>query len=214
MNGIFRIDGPLYKIGNILFYLLVSNFLWVIFSLPLFTIGASTTALFYVIGKVVRDEDVKIFNDYWKGFKQNFKQGTVIWIILILLFFIVGSNIRNINIFGNMSKFILPVQIAILIEICIVFIYIFPLLSRYNMTVANAFKTSLFIGNRYIFTTLLCIGSIIVVGFLLYEFTGLFILFPVSLYAISSYVLIYRVLLKCVPEEKRLKELSENVGQD
>lgn len=214
MNGFFRIDGPLYKIGNILFYLLVSNFLWIIFSLPLFTIGASTTALFYVIGKAVRDEDVKIIKDYWKSFKQNFKQATIIWMIIAVIFFIVYSNISNIKIFGNMSRFILPVQVAILIELGIVTIYIFPILSRYNMTMINAFKSSFFMGNRNIITTLLCIASFVVVGFLLYQFPGLFILMPVSLYAICSYALIYRLFLKYVPEEKKMMEIARNEKQD
>lgn len=214
MHGIFRIDGPLYKFGNILFYLIVSNFLWIIFSLPLFTIGASTTALFYVIGKAVRDEDLKIVKDYWKSFKQNFKQGTIIWMIIVVISLIVYSNIRNIKIFGNMSKFILPVQVAILVELGIVTIYIFPILSRYNMTILNAFKSSFFMGNRNIITTLLCIASFIIIAFLLSQFPGLFILMPVSLYAICSYALIYRLFLKYVPEEKKAKELNENNEQD
>ena len=50
------------------------NFLWVIFSLPFFTIGASTTALFYVTGKIIRDENYKsLTGAFWHSFKNNFK---------------------------------------------------------------------------------------------------------------------------------------------
>ena len=203
MNGIFRIDGPLYRIGNIIYYLIVTNILWVIFSLPLFTAGASTTALFYVIGKVVRDDDVSTIKDFWKSFKLNFKQSTIVWILMLVIYGIIFINIRNINILGSMSKFILPVQIAILIEIVIITIYIFPILSRYEMTTKNLIKTSFFIGNRHLVTTLLCIASMAAIGGLLYKIPGLFILIPVSLYALCSSYFIQGIFKKYMPDVEK-----------
>ncbi|NMB39220.1 MAG: DUF624 domain-containing protein, partial [Firmicutes bacterium] len=57
MGGFLSIDGPLYKILMQVYNLLVLNLLWFFFSIPLFTIGASTTALFYVTRKIVNDYD-------------------------------------------------------------------------------------------------------------------------------------------------------------
>lgn len=203
MNGIFRIDGPLYRFGNMLYYLLVSNILWFVFSLPLFTIGASTTALYFVMGKIVRDEDPSILKDFWKSFKMNFKQSTVIWLILLIPYLIVYINIKNISLLGNMAKYILPVQIAVLFELIIITIYIFPVLSRYDLKTRNLIKTCFFLGNRHILSTILCVGSLTAVAFLLYKFTGLFILFPVSLYALVSYYIIHRLFKKYMPDEKK-----------
>lgn len=200
--GIFRIDGPLYKIGNILYYLLISNFLWVIFSLPIVTAGASTTALFYVMGRIVRDDDVSVLKNFWNSFKANFKQAVLVWIILLFVYIILYTNITYVHLLGNISKYILPVQIAILIELVIITIYIFPILSRYNMTTSNLLKTSFYMGNKHLVTTVLCIFSLFIVGALLYFFTGMFILISVSLYALCSYYLIHRVFKKYMPEEK------------
>ena len=48
-------------------------------------------------------------------------------------------------------------QYLILFEIVVVGIYIFPLLSRYHMTIIHAFKMALFIGNRHLLTTFFCL---------------------------------------------------------
>ncbi|HZK71388.1 MAG TPA: DUF624 domain-containing protein [Clostridia bacterium] len=203
MNTIFRMDGPLNRIGSIIYYLIVANILWVIFSLPLFTAGASTTALFYVIGKVLRDGDVSTIKDFWKSFKLNFKQSTFVWILMLAIYGIIYINITNINIFGSMSKFILPVQIAILIEIVVITIYIFPILSRYEMTTKNLIGTSLFLGNRHFVTTLICIIPIAAIVGLLFMMPELFILIPVSLCALYSSYFIQGIFKKYMPDEQK-----------
>ena len=203
MNQIFRMDGPLYKIFNIVYYLFITNMLWFICSLPIFTAGASTTALFYVMGKVIRDEDVSPLKDFWKSFRGNFRQATVIWLILLSGFIIIYTNVKYINIFGSLSNYILPLQMAIALELFIITIYIFPLLSRFNMTIKNLFKMSFMIANRHFPSTLLCIAILGLVFVLLYQFTGLFILVFVSLYALCSYYVINRVFKKYTPEEPK-----------
>jgi uncharacterized membrane protein YesL len=112
---------------------------------------------------------------------------------------------------GGMSKYILPFQIAVLIEFIIVTIYIFPLLSRYHMTIKNLFKTSFLIGNRHLLTTLLCMASLGVIVVLFYKLTGLFILISISLYALCSSFIISNVLKKYMPDEKQVDDSqSEN----
>jgi len=57
---------------------MVLNLLWCICSIPIFTIGASTTAVYYVTLKLVRDEEDGTFRSFFKSFKENFKQATAI----------------------------------------------------------------------------------------------------------------------------------------
>lgn len=206
MGGFFRIDGLFYRFGNIVYYLLVTNLLWVVFSLPLFTIGASTTALYYVMGRVLRDENVSGLKDFWKSFRLNFRQATVIWLILSAGFIILYINIRNINVMGSLAGYFLPLQIAVLLELLIIAIYIFPLLSRYELKTAELFKLSFFMGNRYILNTIGCILSLFSVLFLFLRFTGFFMMLFISLYAFVSYAIIYRVFRKIMPQEASVEE--------
>ena len=48
MKGLLDIDGPVMQYITKIVYSVWLNILWIIFCLPIFTVGASTTALFYV----------------------------------------------------------------------------------------------------------------------------------------------------------------------
>lgn len=201
MGGFFRIDGPFYKFGNMIYYLLVYNILWIIFSLPVFTIGASTTALFYVMGKVVRDEDFSTFKDFWKSFKMNFKQSTIITLILAVLYLILYVDLKNISAFGSMAKIIMPAQFAVVIELVFITLYIFPILSRFDMPIKNLFKTAFFMSNKHIFSTITCATSIVAIVFLIYKVPGLFIMMPFSLYGLAVSYILNNVFRRYIPEE-------------
>src|SRR5699024_12157957 len=49
------------------------NLLWLICSIPIFTIGASTSALYSVTLKIARNEDVIIHRQFFKAFRENFR---------------------------------------------------------------------------------------------------------------------------------------------
>lgn len=59
------------------------NLLWIITSIPLITVGASTTALYYCTLKLHKDKDISIWKCYWKSFRGNFFQSTVVWLGLV-----------------------------------------------------------------------------------------------------------------------------------
>lgn len=63
---------------------------WVIASLPLVTIGASTTALFYVCLKLRRGEEGKLWQMFKKSFCENFRQATFIWLLYVFVALDVG----------------------------------------------------------------------------------------------------------------------------
>lgn len=60
------------------------SILWVVTSLPVITIGASTTALYYAVVKVIRNNEGYGWGEFWNGFRTNFKQATIIWLVALL----------------------------------------------------------------------------------------------------------------------------------
>ena len=60
------------------------NLLWLICSIPVFTLGAATTALYDVSLKIVRDEETSITRQFFRSFRRNFRQSTVLWLILLV----------------------------------------------------------------------------------------------------------------------------------
>jgi uncharacterized membrane protein YesL len=181
---------------------MVTNFLWIIFSIPIFTIGASTTASYYVMGKLLRGESSGVIKDFWKSFKMNFKQSTIVWLILLLAYMLVYFNIRNIGMLGSMRKIILPCQYVILVELLIITIYAFPLISRYYSSVKGIFKTALILGNMHVPTTVICIILFVGTGYLFYTMTGLFILLFAGFFIYTSSYFLRQVFLRHWPEQQ------------
>lgn len=200
MGGLFNIDGPFYKAGTLIFDLLLLNFIWIIFSLPIFTIGASTTALFYVCNKKVNLEDGYLFRDFWKSFKMNFKQSTIVWLIVLLISFILYIDFKGINLMGELKKYFFVLLLVVGFETAMTTIYIFPVLSKFYIKTSSLIRTSFFMANKHLFTTICCILLIFLDIFLVLK-VSFFMLFMFSAYAYSTSFLFKRVFDKYIPQD-------------
>ena len=60
LERMFNYENPVWQFMNRVADLLILNLMFLIFSLPIITIGASYTALTYVTVKIVRKEDTYV----------------------------------------------------------------------------------------------------------------------------------------------------------
>jgi len=199
MGGFFSIDGPFYRIGNILADIMILSFLWIVFSIPLVTIGASTTALFYVTTRRISNREGYLFRDFWKSFKTNFKQATLVFLILLLVSGILITNIMNIGLVGNMSFIILPFQICFLVELALISIYIFPIIARFQLGLKDVFKTAFFMANKHLLTSLMCLVTVVAI-FLVILMYELFAVVAIGCYGFAISYFLVRVFKKYRPE--------------
>ena len=158
MNHLFNLDGPVLQFINKIVYSVYLNILWFICSIPIVTIGASTTALFYVTLKISKNEEGSITKAFFHSFKENLRQGTAIWLILLAFGIILGIDgyvlyhMRFENVFWTLCTAVFCVAAA---AYAIILMYIFPLLARFDNTIGAMFKNALFIGVRFLFCTVL-----------------------------------------------------------
>ena len=158
MNHLFNLDGPVLQFINKIVYSVYLNILWFICCIPVITIGASTTALFYVTLKISKNEEGSITKTFFHSFKENLRQGTVIWLILLAFGIILGIDgyvlyhMRFENVFWTLCTAVFCVAAA---AYAIILMYIFPLLARFDNTIGAMFKNALFIGVRFLFCTVL-----------------------------------------------------------
>ena len=158
MNHLFNLDGPVLQFINKIVYSVYLNILWFICSIPIVTIGASTTALFYVTLKISKNEEGSITKAFFHSFKENLRQGTVIWLILLAFGIILGIDgyvlyhMRFENVFWTLCTAVFCVAAT---AYAIILMYIFPLLARFDNTIGAMFKNALFIGVRFLFCTVL-----------------------------------------------------------
>ena len=158
MNNLFNLDGPVLQFVNKIVYSVYLNILWFICCIPVITAGASTTALFYVTLKIAKNEEGNITKAFFHSFRENLRQSTLIWLILLVLGIILGADgyilyhMRFENVFWTLCTAVFCVAAA---AYAIVLMYIFPLLARFDNTVGAMFKNALFIGVRFLFCTVL-----------------------------------------------------------
>ena len=80
---LFSMDGKFLNIFNRITDLVVLNLLWILCCLPIFTIGAATSALYQVTLQMAEDRESYIAQSFFHAFLENFKQATASWLICL-----------------------------------------------------------------------------------------------------------------------------------
>ncbi len=86
MRSIFNYENRFFVISGKIVDCVWVSILWLVFSLPVITVGASTTACYYTVHKSLRGDRGYIWSCFWSAFKSNFKQTTKIWLVLLAAF--------------------------------------------------------------------------------------------------------------------------------
>ena len=201
---LFSYDGPFARTMSRVFDLVMLHVLWVITSLPVFTIGASTTALFSITMKTVKKEEPYILKGYLKEFRSNLKKATILWgivaaVFLWLIFILRICMKGNAGVFGVLGI----VNAALLVIAFLAALYVFPIQAVYENTVGNILKNAVICSLRYLPYTLMMAAVLLVPIFI----TGYIqAVFPVmialwmfagsSLIAYGESLIFYRVFEK------------------
>lgn len=120
------------------------NVMWLVCCIPVVTIGASTTALYTVMLKLVKNEEGYVFRGFLKAFKTNFKQSTIIWLIVLVLGIVWTVDFRVAGLMPGMAGIVMSaIFLALGFILLSVLLYIFPLTARYENGIKATFKNAL-----------------------------------------------------------------------
>ena len=184
-----------------IFDMVCLNILWLICSIPIITMGASTAAMYSVMLKMVKNEEGYIFRGFFKAFKENFKQSTIMWLIILLLTVVWWVDFNFAGSIGGTGGFVLSVIFILLgVVLLSVTIYVFPLTARYVNTIRNTFKNALILTIAKLPYTFLMIAVLIAaVVFSFWTVQTLMIALPLwMLIGVSLIVWLYSWLLRRV----------------
>ncbi len=151
---IFSIDSPLYKFFSRLWDIIVLNFIWLLFSLPIITFGAATVAAYSVALKMVDDEEGYIVRSFVKAFKENFKQGTLLGLITIAAGYIVYIDIAMFHAIESNPLPLLIIGVFAGAYFIFSLLYAYPMAARYENSVFKLLRNSLEISIRYVVRTI------------------------------------------------------------
>lgn len=163
MGGIFKIDGKLFQFGTKLTDLMIINILTLICCIPIFTIGPALTAMHYVLLRLYRDEEGYVVKSYFKSFKENFKQATLIWLIYLGVILVVALD-AWIIVKGGMEigKFFKYGLIFIGVLGSFSLSWVFVLQSRYENPIKTTIKNSFIVSIANFFKTVMMLIMLLV----------------------------------------------------
>ena len=173
--------------------LCILNIICVVCCIPIITAGASITAMYYVTLKMVRNEEAYILRSFFKSFKQNFKQATIINLIMLLIGVVlyVDLNVSK-AMQGGAGQIFYVIFMAFVLIYFILFLYVYPVLARFYNTIKNTIKNALFMAIRHFpYTVVMVIIAVCPLLLLLvksYQIQStLFVLFLLMGFALIAY---------------------------
>lgn len=141
---------------NALWDLIFLSVLRILFSLPLLTAGAASTAAYYAMAKSVRHRQGSLFREFWSSFRLNLKQSLLFSAAELLLLALLLFNCIGLwNGTAEGSRLLLYVQYALILTLAAVFSYFWPCLSRFSDSSLSLLRRAVLMAFRHIPSTIL-----------------------------------------------------------
>ena len=195
----FDYDSAFYKALRIISDTALICLLWLLTSLPLITIGASTTAAFYVMTRRISNMEYSILMDFFRSFKQNFPKATLVFCGILALSALNLFYIFFVRIPGTIGTVLFAFQFFFAVEMLFIYIHMFPFIARFDMPLIQLIKTVVLMANRHIIISLLHV--IIIAGLaLICILMPVLLLFAFGVYCLLSSYLLIKVYRKYRPD--------------
>lgn len=217
MNGLFSPDSLFFRVMSKAADLILLNVVFLLTCVPIFTIGASITALYTVCFRMGTPREGKLFADYFRAFRDNFRKGTALWLIAVAWIGVTALNaVLCYSLQGALHNMFL-LFVMLLVLAVLIFGYAFPLLSQFENTVKGTMKNalllsigyfprSLIIGVVNVFPVVLLLTNI--VGFLRCAFIWVAVWFAAAAY--GNTMLLRKVFAPYLLNGESENDCSEN----
>lgn len=220
----FKLDSPFMNFLNKVCDIMILNLLVLFCSIPIFTIGASVTAGYYIAYKMVKNEESYIAKGFFKAFKDNFKQSTIIWLIMMVIGIILYGDFKIVmNDTMQIANWMRIAIVTVSVVVGLGAVFIFPVQARFTNTVKNTIKNGFLMALSHLPSAFLCLASLAVPLLLLYFLpqigpavvllgVGLLIYFKAMLYL--KIFRKYEERIEAREEEEASEEISASEEQD
>ena len=174
---LFGENNPIVNVLIRIFDVFLLNLLWILCSVPIITIGASTAALYYSLLKINRETDSSIIGMFFKSFRQNLKQGCLVTLLFILSGLVLYVDIMFCNLLENTAGNILRVIFALFILIWAMMLsYVFPILAQFENSVIGTIKNAFLMSVSHVGRTLVIVSLNALIPVVFFVLPELFVL--------------------------------------
>lgn len=214
MKNMLDLDGPLVRALSDLNTLVILNILTALCCIPVITAGASVAAMHYVIMEMFENRGDGAAREFWKRFKENLRNATPVWLILLAAAIFIYADCRIImgGQTGLPRVMLVPLYIGAFIEASIA-VYAFPLTARFVYSTGATFKNSAILAVANFPRTVLMVLYHVIMPYLLFNVSRLlplFFLVGISLPAYFSALLYMPVIRKMIGEPEPDEDMPED----
>ena len=94
MDKFFNSDNMVMRTLSKIFDIGWLTLIYLVFCIPIVTVGAATTSLYYVSAKVLRHNRSYVWREFWHSFKTNFLQSTIAWVVTAIIVVLLWLNMN------------------------------------------------------------------------------------------------------------------------
>ncbi|MED9903073.1 MAG: DUF624 domain-containing protein [Lachnospiraceae bacterium] len=217
MSKLFDLDSPLIRWLNKVADLMWLNMLTLFCCIPIITAGAALTSAHYVALKMLRNEEGYVTREFFKAFKTNFKQSTLIWLLILLVVAVLGADYYIIK----YTKIDFPQVFQVIIMAAgILFLFmvlwVFPVQAKFINTLPKTIKNAFALSIIQMPRTLLMIIVYVLPYVLLFLSLRIFPLVFVFGISVPVYVsaVLYNKMFKKLEGKIRERLEEENEGKE
>lgn len=220
-----NMDSPVMQALGKMADLMILNLLVFVCCIPIFTAGAAFTAMHYVCLKIVRDEENYIVKAFFHSFKDNFKQSTAMWLIMLFVYAVLAGDLYLL--YQGEAQLPYPIRLIIFAAgfmILLVSTMVFPLQAKFVNPIKITFRNALTVSVLQFPKTILSVvlyALPYVLAYLFFQIVPIVILLGVTLPAFLSAMMYNKTFLRMEeqfhsanPEEVTIDGEDERIFHD
>ena len=148
--GLFSPDSKFMRVMSRIGDLMLLNLAFLVSCVPLFTIGAATTALYTVVFRFDTPREGGVVPDFFRAFLQNFRRSTGLWLILLFCIAATGFDAWLFSSFTGPMRWMCVLFALLLFVALLTAVMGFPLLSQFENTVGSTLKNAMSLSVGYL----------------------------------------------------------------
>ena len=205
MRRLLDINNPIIRFLTAVFDLMALSVLWVVFSLPVFTMGAASAALYSAVYHHVRKGEDYLWNSFWTAFKENFKRSTLAWLAALAILAFLGGDallLRSLILGGYSFGWFYGVTLALLVLALTWTVYLAAYAARFDGTVKEVLRFSFMLFRAHPIK-MLCVLALVVGGMALaLTLPAMVVFIPATVYWGATFPIEWTFLKHMRPEDK------------
>lgn len=212
MSGLFSYDNKFFQFVSKLVDVFCVSMLWAVACIPVFTIGASSTALYYTVNKVIHHERGYLWKEFWGAFRSNFKQSTLLWLgflgFAVLMWvdqYIMSLYMAEGSILGYAGYFFL---IMFWIT-CLVWLFVYPNIARFENSSKAIVKNAVLMLVAHFPYTVLLVACLLILLLITWGIPGLAVFMPAIFSSVQNSIM-ERIFRKYMSPEDLAREDEQN----